>query len=126
MRSLLIRWVVLAVAVWVTTGLISGIEVEGSPGTYLLVAAVIATINAVLGSILRLLTLPLIVLTLGLFSVVITAVVLEVSDWFMESFDVDGFGPALAGAVVIAIVTLVLDLAFLPERRRRRQRARDG
>jgi putative membrane protein len=122
-RALLIRWLVLAVAVWVTTALVSGIEVDGGVGTYLLVAIVLATVNAFLGTILRILTFPLIALTLGIFSLVITAFMILITDWLMDSFDVDGFGPAFLGAIIIAIVTLVLDLIFLPERRRRAQNA---
>ena len=122
-KSLLVRWFVLAAAVWVTTALVSGIEVNGGGvGTYLLIAIVLATVNAVLGSILRVLTFPLIALTLGVFSLVITALMLLVTDWLMDSFDVDGFGPAFLGAVIIAVVTLVLDVVFLPDRRRRARR----
>ena len=120
MRALLIRWLILAVAVWVTTALVSGIDVNGGAGTYLLVAIVLASVNAVLGTILRLLSFPLIVLTLGIFSLVINALMLLVTDSLMDSFDVDGFGPALLGAVIIAAVTLVLDLVFRPSRYRGR------
>ena len=118
MRALLIRWLVLAVAVWVTTAVVSGIDVNGGAGTYLLVAIVLASVNAVLGSILRLLTFPLIVLTLGVFSLVINALMLMVTDGLMDSFDVDGFGPALLGAVIIAVVTMILDLILRPSRQR--------
>jgi putative membrane protein len=116
-RSLLIRWLILAFAVWVTTAVVSGIDAHGGIGTYLLVAIVLATVNAVLGTILRILTFPLIILTLGVFSLVITALMLQVTDWLMRSFDVDGFGPAFVGAMIIAVVTLVLDLILGPERR---------
>jgi putative membrane protein len=116
--SLLVRWLVLAAAVWVTAGILSGIDVHGGVGTYLLVAIVLATVNAVLGSVLRLLTFPLILLSLGAFSLVITALMLLVTDGLMDSFDVDGFGPAFVGAVIIAVVTMVLDVVFLPQRRR--------
>ena len=118
MRALLLKWLILAVAVWVTAALVSGITVDGGVGTYFLIAFVFATVNVLLGSILRLLTFPLIALTLGIFSLVITAFMLLVTDWLMDSFDVDGFGPAFLGALVIAIVSTILDLVFLPSRRR--------
>ena len=98
-RLLLIKWLVLAVAVWVATAVISGIDVDGGFGTYVFVAIVLATVNALLGTILRLLTLPLIFLTLGLFSLVISACMLLVTAWLMDTFDVDGFGPAFVGAI---------------------------
>ena len=115
-RSLLIRWLVLAVAVWVTPAVVPGIDAHGGVGTYLLVAIVLGTFNAVLGTILRVLTFPLIILTLGVFSLVITAFMLQITDSLMDSFDVDGFGPAFLGAIIIAVVTLVLDL-ILPQPR---------
>ena len=98
--------------------MVSGIDVNGGAGTYLLVAIVLASVNAVLGSILRLLTFPLIVLTLGVFSLVINALMLMVTDGLMDSFDVDGFGPALLGAVIIAVVTIFLDVILQPSRHR--------
>ena len=117
MRAILFKWLILAVAVWVTAALVSGINVDGSVGTYLLIALVFATVNVFLGSILRLLTFPLIALTLGIFSLVITAFMLLLTDSLMDSFDVDGFGPALLGALIIAIVSTILDLVFRPSRR---------
>jgi putative membrane protein len=116
-RAFLLKWVILAVAVWVTAALVSGFTVDGGVGTYLLIALVFATVNVLLGSILRLLTFPLIVLTLGIFSLVITAFMLLVTDWLMDSFDIDGFGPALLAALIIAIVSTILDVVFLPSRR---------
>ena len=116
-RAFLLKWVILAVAVWVTAALVSGFTVDGGVGTYLLIALVFATVNVLLGSILRLLTFPLIVLTLGIFSLVITAFMLLVTDWLMDSFDIDGFGPALLAALIIAIVSTILDIVFQPSRR---------
>jgi putative membrane protein len=111
-KALAIKWAVLAVAIWVTTAIISGVDVNGGVGTYLLVAAIFATVNTLLGSILRLLSFPIVVLTLGVFSLVITAFMLLVTDWLMDTFDVDGFGSAFAAAIVIAVVTMVLDFVL--------------
>jgi len=109
-KALAIKWAVLAVAIWVTTVIVSGIDVKGDGvGTYFLIAVVFATVNTLLGSILRLLSFPIIALTLGVFSLVITAFMLIVTDWLMDTFDVDGFGAAFIGAIVIAVVTMVLD-----------------
>ena len=117
MRNLLVRWAVLAVAVWVMASVISGIVVvDGGIGTYLFIAAVFATVNALLGTILRIFTLPVIVLTLGLFSLVISALMLLVTDWLMDSFEIDGFFPALWGAIVLAIVTMVLDVVLVRDK----------
>ena len=111
-KALAIKWAVIAVAIWVTTAVVSGFDVHGGVGTYLLVAVVFATVNSLLGSVLRLLSFPVIVLTLGVFSVVITAFMLLITDWLMDTFDVDGFGTAFVGAIVIALVTMVLDVVL--------------
>ena len=111
-KALAIKWAVIAIAIWVTTAVVSGFDVHGGVGTYLLVAVVFATVNSLLGSVLRLLSFPVIVLTLGVFSVVITAFMLLITDWLMDTFDVDGFGTAFVGAIVIALVTMVLDVVL--------------
>ena len=111
--GLIIRVVVLALAVWATTLLVPGIEVSGGVGTYLLVALVLGRINAILGTLLRLLTLPLILLTLGVFSLVISAVCLLITDGLMDSLVVDDFWAAFFGSIVIAVVTLLLDLLLV-------------
>ena len=113
-RSLLIKWACLAVAVWATTGLLDGVNVDGGIGTYLLIAAVFATVNLVLGTVVRLLTLPLILVTLGLFSLVVNALMLLVTDWLMDSFDVDGLGTAILAALIIAVVGAVLEFFLQP------------
>jgi putative membrane protein len=124
-RALLIRWLILAVAVWATTAVVPGINVDGSWGTYLLIAIVLATVNALLGSILRALAFPLIVLSLGLFSLVITALMLLITAGLMDTFEVENFGDALLGAIVIAVVTMILQFILAPlQRRKHRQPAR--
>src|SRR5690242_13465 len=105
-KALAIKWAVLAVAIWVMTAIVSGVDVKGGGvGTYLLIAVVFATVNTLLGSILRLLSFPIIALTLGVFSLVITAFMLLVTDWLMDTFVVDRFGAASAAALVIAVVS---------------------
>jgi putative membrane protein len=113
MKFLLIRWATLAVAVWITTMLVSGIHVDGGAGTYFVVAIVLATVNAIIGTVLRLFTLPLILLTLGLFSLVISAWMLLITDWLMDTLTVDGFSSAFWGALVIAIVNVLVDLGLM-------------
>jgi putative membrane protein len=124
LRALLIKWACLAAAVWATTGLLSDVSVDGGAGTYLLVAAVFATVNVVLGTLVRLLTLPLVLLTLGLFSIVVNALMLLVTDWLMDSFEVDGLGTALLAAVIISVVSAVLELVLQPVARPREARSR--
>jgi putative membrane protein len=88
------------------------------------VAAVFATVNVVLGTIVRLFTLPLMLLTLGLFSIVVNALMLLVTDWLMDSFDIEGLGTALLAALIISVVSAVLELVLQPVARPREARSR--
>ena len=103
-----VAWVILAVAVMVTVAVFPGIEVDWHPGTYLLIAAVFATINLVLGPILRLLSLPVMALTLGLFSLVINTGLLLLTAALMDSLHVDNIGAAFAGSIMISLVRAAL------------------
>ena len=118
--TLVIRWLILAAAVWVASLLVSGIRLEGWEST-LLVAAVLGLLNLYVKPVLVLLSLPVTILTLGLFLIVINAVLLGVTDWLVNQFggiefDVAGIGAALLGALVISLVSTVLGLFINPER----------
>ena len=108
--ALLIRWVVYAVAFVVTAWLLDGMSVSGGFGTYLWLALLFGIIDAVVGTILKLLTLPLMVITLGLFALVINAFLLQILDWISSHFTIDHFfWTAIWGAVILAIVSVVLE-----------------
>ncbi|RZS89649.1 putative membrane protein [Motilibacter rhizosphaerae] len=106
---LLVRWLVLAVAIWLATALIPGIEVRGGAGTYLWVALLFGLVNAVVGPVLRLLALPFTVLTLGLFALVVNAALLGITARLTEHLDVSGFWSAVAAAVVISLASAAMD-----------------
>ena len=109
--TLLIRWVVLAFAFAITSWLLSGMNVSGGFWAYLWVAALFGIVNAVLGTLLRLLTLPLMIITLGLFSIVINAAMLEVIDAISSHLTIDDFfWTAIWAAIIIALVAVILDL----------------
>ena len=114
LRWILIKWLVLAVAIGLTEVILPGIDIDGGFGSLLLVAAVFGIINAVLGPIAKLLTFPLIILTLGLFSIVINALLFLLTDWLLDRLDIDGFLPALGGAVIISIIVLLLEFIVQP------------
>jgi putative membrane protein len=107
-----VRWLTafltLVLAIAVTAALIPGIDVDGGIGTYLQLAVLLAAVNLVLGTILRLLALPLRMITLGLFSFVINAALLIVTDWLFDDLHVDGFWTALGAAVLFAILRVVI------------------
>jgi putative membrane protein len=92
----------------ITAWVFPGIHVDWSPGVYLLIAAVFAVVNLSLGTVLRLLTLPVMVLTLGLFALVVNTVLWVVTAWLMDSLRIDNLGAAFGGALVISVVRAIL------------------
>lgn len=114
MRHLLVRLLINAAALFAAVKLIPGMHFTGGIGQLLLVALVFGLVNAVVRPILTLLSCPLIVVTLGLFLLVINALMLSLTSWFSASlglgFHVDGFFPALVGGLVIGIISTMLTL----------------
>ena len=114
MRSLFIRWVINALALYVAVNVVPGIHFTKGPGALLIVAAVFGIVNSALRPVLTVLTWPLVVLTLGLFTFVINALLLLVTAWLSSQFDlglaVDGFGAAFVGGLLIGIVSVVLSI----------------
>ena len=124
MNTLLIRWVINAIALWIAVLLVPGIRAPDDVVTLAATAAIFGLVNALIRPVFKLLTCPLIMLTLGLFTLIINALMLWLTSWIAGFFDlgfsVDGFVPALLGAIVISIVSFVL--SALSERDRRAQR----
>ena len=109
---LLIRWAVLAAAFAITAWLLSGMDVSGGFWAYLWVSALFGIVNAIIGTILRILTLPLTLLTLGLFAIVINALMLELTDALTSHLTIDDFfWTAIWGAIILAIVSVILDIS---------------
>jgi putative membrane protein len=119
LRSLLLHWVLNAAALWVAAALIPGLDFTGGLGDLILVAAVFGIVNSTLRPLLTILTCPLIVLTLGLFTLVLNALMLMVTGWLSESwnlgFTVSGFWAAFFGGLVVGLVSMVLSLALMPK-----------
>ena len=119
MRSLLLHWILNAIALWLAAALIPGLEFTGGPGRLLLVAAVFGIVNSILRPLLTILTCPLIVLTLGLFSLVLNGLMLLITGWVSESwnlgFTVSGFWAAFFGGLVVGLVSLVLSVGVMPK-----------
>jgi putative membrane protein len=119
-RSLLLHWILNAAALWVAAALIPGLDFTGGPGRLLLVAAVFGIINSTLRPLLTILTCPLVVLTLGLFTLVINALMLLLTGWLSESwnlgFSVSGFWAAFFGGLVVGLVSTLLSLGLAPKR----------
>jgi len=114
----LLRLIITAFALWVATQVVSGIHFRGSPLTLLLVAVLFGVVNAFIGGVVKLFTLPITILTLGLFALVINGLLLWLTSALSQSlglgFQVSGFIPAFWGALVIGLTRAVLNL-FLSE-----------
>jgi putative membrane protein len=110
--NLIVRLVAGALAFWAATTLIAGLTVNGGAWTYLWVALLFGVINGVLGSIVKLLTLPAILLSLGLFSFVINAAMLMLTARWSSALDVEDFWSALGASLIISIVTTIINRTF--------------
>jgi putative membrane protein len=112
--KLLVRWVIAALALFVAVWLVPGITVDGNGWVvYAVMAVILGLVNAIVRPLLKLLTCPLILLTLGLFVLVINALTLLLAssiavNWFNVGFYVDGFWPAFLGGLIVSIVTVIL------------------
>jgi putative membrane protein len=105
---LLLNWVLSALAVWIVARVVPGISVSG-PVAALIAALVIGFINATVGLLLKILTFPLTLITLGLFWIVINALMLELASALLAPrFQVHGFLAAFLGAIVLSLVNMLL------------------
>lgn len=109
--NLLIRWVTSALALYLVTLFIPGIHVTGIVATFV-AALIIGLINSTIGSLIKLITLPIRFVTLGLFSLVINAVMLMVAAALVPGFVVNGFIAAFLGAIALSIVNWILFAIF--------------
>jgi putative membrane protein len=111
LAGLLIRWLLLALAFAITSWLLSGMSVSGGFWGYLWIAALFGIVNAILGTILRIVTLPLTIITLGLFSIIVNALLLEITDAISDHLTIDHFWwTAIWAAIIVSVVAVILDV----------------
>ena len=107
---LIARFLVVAAAVWLVAAYVPGIVVsDGRVTTYLLIALIFSLVNLLVKPVLKLLSFPLLLLTLGLFLIVINAAMFGLTALLTQRLDVEGVGPAFIAALVISAVTWVGD-----------------
>jgi putative membrane protein len=106
MIQLLVRWIISAVLLLVVSRLVPGFEVDGLRSA-LIAAFVIGLVNATLGLFLKIVTFPLSLLTLGLFLLVINAMMLLFASRFVSGFVVHGFAPAFWGALLLSLLGMI-------------------
>jgi putative membrane protein len=107
-KQLIIVWLVIAAAIAITAALVPSVEVDGGVVGLLVVALVFGLVNAIIGPLLRLISLPLTLVTFGLFTLVIDAALLAITAGLTDSLDVGGFFAVVLAALVISVVTSVL------------------
>jgi len=107
MRDLLLNWLLSSLSLIIVAQLIPGFEITGL-GVALIAPIVIGLINATLGIALKILTLPLTILTFGVFLLVINALMLKLAAFLVPGFAVEGFFSAFFGAIVLSLVSMVL------------------
>ena len=111
LRRFLQSWAINTLAVLVTVYIVPGIHfTDNNLLTPFVTSLVLGILNAFIRPIVMLLALPLLIFTLGLFMLVINALLLSVVDWLLPQFQIDSFGWALLGAIIISIVSLVLNV----------------
>ena len=105
--SLLIRWAALAFSMWIATLVVPGITIAGGVTTYLWVALLFGLINSVFGSIIKVLTFPVSIVTFGLFLLVVNAAMLSLTARWSEKLEVTGFWSALFASLIISLITTI-------------------
>ena len=104
MKGILVRWLLLAVAIFIAAYMIDGIHVAGFMSA-VLTAAVLGVLNAFFRPILLILTLPINILSLGVFTFVINAAMLKMASSLIPGFDVHGFWTAIFGSLIVSTVS---------------------
>ncbi|MEN0085319.1 MAG: phage holin family protein [Leifsonia sp.] len=124
----LLRLIINALALWLTTLIVSGVTVHpyasgtvATVPTYLLIALIFGVVNAVIGTVIRIVAIPLYILTLGLISLLVNAFLLFIVSWISDAIGfglhIDGFWAGVLGALVLGIIAWLLGLIFRPARR---------
>jgi len=112
---LLVRWACNVAALWVAAELLAGVTYGDETGTLLIAAAVFTVVNVLVKPLVTILSLPFIVLTLGLFLLVVNTLMLYLTDWLVRDFDIRSFGAGVLAAIIVSVVNWALH-GLLPER----------
>lgn len=104
MRGFLLRVLIGALSLWVASAIVPGVDISGA-GTLLIAAVLLGVVNALVRPLVVVLTLPITLVTLGLFLLVVNAAMFGLVASFLDGFRVTGFWPALFGAIVVSITS---------------------
>jgi len=104
----LIRWLVCSLGLWIAAGILGSIDYGNSTGVVVIAGLVLAIINITIKPIIIILSLPAILLTLGLFTIVVNGVTVMLASYFYDSFEVTNFWAALFAGIVIGVVNYLV------------------
>lgn len=107
MVNALVRWLLMSVSLLIVSYIVPGFSVTGI-GTALVAALVFGFLNATLGMLVKIITFPLTVLTLGIFWFIINAIILEITSALVHGFFIRSFFSAIAGAIVLMLINMLL------------------
>jgi putative membrane protein len=110
LTHLIVSWLISAFSLWLAAQIIAGLQIS-SFGTALIATIVIAVVNATIGFVLKAIAFPLIFLTLGLFLLVVNAILLKLASLFVPGFVVRGFVAAFLGSILITVLNEILRYA---------------
>lgn len=106
--ALLVQWLLYAVALLIVARIVPGFHVTGGLWPAMIASLVIGLLNATVGLVLKIVTFPISILTLGLFLLVINALMILLASNLVRGFKVDGFVPAFFGAIVLALLGMLI------------------
>jgi putative membrane protein len=108
-KQFLLRWAVCIAGLWISSGLFSTIELDGTKASVLVLSGlVLALVNAVLKPLVIVLSLPAIMLSLGLFTVIINGLMVAVASWIYSPLDVQTFGAAILAGIIIGLLNFII------------------
>ena len=113
MLRFIVQFLVTCLALWLAAQVVPGVAFSDTP-SLLLAAVLLGVANAIVRPVLTVLTFPLTLLTFGLFLLVLNAAMLGLTALLMPGLSIDGFGPAVLGAIVVSVVSWVARRAFAP------------
>lgn len=125
MTKFILRWVINAVGLYLAIFLLNGrgVDFRGNWVSIIWLALIFGLVNAFVGPLLKFLTCPLIILTLGLFTILINTFLFWLTGWIGQSFDlgltINGFWPALLGGLIMSVVSVILSIFVKDELVRR-------
>jgi len=104
MKGFLFRLLITALGLWAAAKIVPGVQIDGW-SNLLIAALLLGVVNAVIRPVILILTLPLTVLTLGLFILVVNGISLAVVAWLMPGFTLSGLGPAILGSIIVGLTS---------------------